>query len=230
MHIHALTHVPFEGLGHIAHWIQARGHHCTTTSLYADESLPTPDQFDRLIIMGGPMNIDEEQQHPWLVRDKYFLKKTIDAGRSIIGICLGAQLLADALGASVRAGLHKEIGWFPLNLTSAGQSSSLFQGQNPSPLVFHWHGDTFDLPTNAIHLAASAGCRNQAFLAEGRFLGLQFHLEATPDAVYNLVEHCRHELVPGSFIQTEEALCSAPLQRYQAINVLMEHILDNLDT
>ena len=228
MRIHVLQHVPFEGLGHIGAWIRRHGHRLTLSRLYAGAELPTPEDFDRLVILGGPMNIYEEPAYPWLVAEKALIRATIAAGKSAVGICLGAQLLADALGSPVYAGTDKEIGWFPVRLTGVGRQTPLCHDLPPETTVFHWHGDTFDLPPGAIHLAESDACVNQAFLANDRLLGLQFHLESTPDTVEQILTHCRDELVPGPFMQTAEQIGQGDPERFAHINALLETLLDRL--
>lgn len=228
MRIHALQHVDFEGLGHIGRWIADRGHSLTMTRFFAGEKLPGLDQFDRLIIMGGPMNIYEDDRYPWLVEERAFIKKALASGKSAVGICLGAQLLADALGSPVVAGLQKEIGWFPIRLTEAGQRSALLQGVPSELTVFHWHGDTFNIPTGAVHLAVSDGCPSQAFLYDNRILGLQFHLESTPETVEAILAHCSDELIPGQYIQAKSRIDAAGPLHFPAINRLIETLLDRL--
>ena len=228
MRIHALQHVAFEGLGSIGQWISEQGHQLTLTRLYAGDALPRLDAFDRLIIMGGPMNIYEDEQYPWLTGEKALIRNVIDAGKSAVGICLGAQLLADALGSPVFAGLEKEIGWLPITLTEAGKKTALLSGLPEQATVFHWHGDTFNLPPGAVHLAESAGCKQQAFLYDNRILGLQCHLESTPETVQEILAHCHNELVPGRYIQTAAEIAAASPERYQHINSLMATLLTRL--
>ena len=228
MRIHALQHVAFEGLGHIGQWIADQSHQLTLTRLYAGEALPRPDAFDRLIIMGGPMNIYEDEQYPWLTGEKALIRAAIDAGKSAVGICLGAQLLADALGSPVFAGQEKEIGWLPITFTAAGKKTALLSGLPDQTTVFHWHGDTFNLPSGAVHLAESAGCRQQAFLYDNRILGLQCHLESTPETVREILSHCQDELVSGRYLQTAAEIAGASPERYQHINNLMATLLTRL--
>ena len=226
MRIHALLHVPFEGIGHIGNWAAAGGHQLTATRLYAGEDLPPVDTFDRLVIMGGPMNINQESRYPWLKQEKHYIAKAVQENCTIIGICLGAQLLADVLGARVYPGDHKEIGWFPITLTEVGRNAPLCSGLSGQPDVFHWHGDTFELPRGAALLARSEGCTNQAFLYEERILGLQFHLESTPDTVRQIVANCRDELVADTYVQSETELLHPAAGTYNRINEAMEVILD----
>ena len=228
MRLHVLQHVPFEGLGHIDSWIRRRGHRLTLSRLYEGAKLPDPEAFDRLVILGGPMNIHEEAAYPWLAEEKALIKAALAAGKSAVGICLGAQLLADGLGSRVYAGSHREIGWFPVRLTAAGQRTALTEGLPAVTTVFHWHGDTFDLPPGAVHLFESEACANQAFLLDNRILGLQFHLESTPETVQQLLTHCRDELIPGPFIQGVAQIADTVPERFARINNLLETLLDRL--
>jgi GMP synthase-like glutamine amidotransferase len=229
MRVHVLQHVAFEGLGHIGKLIDDQGHGLAMTRLYAGESLPDLADLDRLVIMGGPMNIYEDDRFPWLAEERAFIRRAIMAGKSALGICLGAQLLADALGSRVYPGRHKEIGWLPIRVTEAGKISGLWQDLPSSPVVFHWHGDTFDVPAGAIHLARSEGCGSQAFLFENRILGLQFHLESTPDTVRELLIHCGDEVVDGPFIQSRDQIVAAEPSLFAANHHLLESLFSRLD-
>ena len=228
MRIHYLQHVPFEGPAAIAGWAAERGYNLSSTALYAGEALPSPGDFDWLVIMGGPMGIYEEAEYPWLFKEKAFLDKAIGAGKTLIGVCLGAQLLADVLGARVYRLPDKEIGWFPITLTEAAGSTKLFAFLPKSFDVFHWHGDTFDLPQGSVHLASSAACVNQAFLYDGRVLGLQFHMESTPSSVHEIVANCGSELVQGPYIQSVERFLAAGEDVYQRLHSALFGILDRL--
>ncbi|MFT3700913.1 MAG: gamma-glutamyl-gamma-aminobutyrate hydrolase family protein [Agriterribacter sp.] len=162
--------------------------------------------FDWLVVMGGPMGVYDHDQYPWLKDEIFFLQQCIKAGKPIIGICLGAQLIASALGAPVYPNKEKEIGWFPVNLTDAGKRSPLFAGLPSSLTVLHWHGDTFDLPKDAILLAENAVCKNQAFVVGEKVLGLQFHFETTENTLPLMIENCGDELQTGPYVQTAEML------------------------
>ncbi len=180
MNIHYLQHVPFEGLGSIHDWVKRRGHTLRATHFYRGDALPVVETLDLLLVMGGPMNIYEEASYPWLKEEKRFIEQAIATGRHELGICLGAQLVADALGAKVYANADKEIGWFPVERTQATSGDCLFAALHSRLEVFHWHADTFDIPSGAVHAARSAGCAHQAFVYDERVVGLQFHLETTP--------------------------------------------------
>jgi GMP synthase-like glutamine amidotransferase len=228
MRIQCLQHVPFEGPAGIADWAAARGHSLTSIRLFEGVGLPDPQDLDWLAVMGGPMSIHEEDAHPWLAAEKVFLREAIGAGKTIVGVCLGAQLIADALGARVFRNAHKEIGWFPIELTEEGRTSNAF-GFLPGRFeVFHWHGDTFDLPSGGVHIAYSEGCRNQAFMHAGRVLGLQFHLESTPQSLRDIVANCADEIVPGRYIQSAERMLEATDEDFRRINQALFGILDRL--
>ena len=228
MRIQVLQHVPFEGPAGIADWAASRGHPLTITHLYRGDTLPALDTFDRLAVMGGPMGIYDEQDHPWLVPEKAFLAAAIQAGKTIVGVCLGAQLLADCLGARVIRNAHKEIGWLPIELTPEALADPVFGPLAPGLTVYHWHGDTFPLPPGAVHLARSAGCEHQAFLYQGRVLGLQFHLETTPESLAALVTHCADEIVPGPYVQDAATMLAAGPADYARINAALFGVLDRL--
>lgn len=227
MNIHSFFHVPFEGLGSIETWARARGARITSTRFYASDPLPPVNSLDWLIVMGGPMNIYEHDSYPWLIEEKRFIHAAVTAGKVVLGICLGAQLIADVLGGKVRPNAHKEIGWFPVQKTEEAIRSRMF-GVFPSEVeVFHWHGDAFELPEGAIRLARSAACENQGFVHGERVVGLQFHLETTREGAEKLIEHCADDMVAGPFIQSREAILS-DLARFERINRIMTRLLDGL--
>jgi len=223
MKAHYLQHVPFEGIGSVGPWLEAAGYKVSRTRLFAAEEPPSPDEIDFLVIMGGPMSVNDEGEYPWLVREKQFVRDVIAAGKPVLGVCLGAQLIANCLGARVYRNAVKEIGWFPIRGIPA-TDKTIF-GFPPSVEVFHWHGETFDLPEGAVHLAQSGVCRNQAFQYGRSVIGLQFHLETTPDSARELVQHCRDELVPADYIQTEADILNAGPEKYRSINGLMGQVL-----
>ena len=225
MKIHYLQHAPFEDLGSIVDWIKSRGHTLACTRLYQGETLPALAGFDWLIVMGGPMNVDETDQYPWLGAEKQFIRAAIDRGLQVTGICLGAQLIASAMGARVTKNPHKEIGWFPITRSNELANSPLVRILPEVVEVFHWHGDTFALPAGSIRIAASKACLNQGFVYRGRVIGLQFHLETTEAGIKQLIEHCGHELTAAPYIQTAEVMLSG-LEKIPPINDLMFRLLD----
>lgn len=226
MHAHYLQHVPFEGLGSIEPWLKKSGYAITNTRLFQSVKLPDVHKIDLLIVMGGPMSVNDEGGYPWLVPEKKFIRCAIEAGKSVLGICLGAQLIAAALGAKVYRNSVKEIGWFPIQGISSNDKS-IFKFPD-SIKVFHWHGETFDLPPQAVRLAKSDECENQAFQLGKSVIGLQFHLETTPYAAQDIVSNCRDELVPSQYVQTENEILSVKSETYKSINSLMANVLSFL--
>ncbi len=228
MRIQVLQHVPFEEPAGIAEWAEARGHRVAITPLYDGALPPAPADYDWLAIMGGPMSVGDESEHSWLKPEKAAIRAGIDAGRTVVGVCLGAQLIAEVLGARVYPNREKEIGWMPIEMTEAGSKSELFGFLPPSIEVYHWHGDTFDLPPGAIHLARSLACVHQAFVYGGRVLGLQFHLESTPASVADIVRECAAEIVPATHVQSALRMLAASPEDYTRINRALFGILDRL--
>ncbi len=195
MQIHCLQHVSFENPGTIAEWVASNHYSISYTNFFEKNfSLPAINEFDALLIMGGYMNVDEEDKFSWLKEEKQLIKQAIEAGKKVIGICLGSQLIASALAMKVYAGNEKEIGFFPIQFTSGVLAHPLFNHfQNPYT-VFHWHGDTFDLPVNAQLIASTDVCRHQAYLIGDTVLGLQFHFEMNEKVIEDMLLHDGHEL------------------------------------
>jgi GMP synthase-like glutamine amidotransferase len=208
MRIHCLEHQPAEGPGKIAGWAAARGHPLARTALHAGEPPPPVGAFDFLLIMGGGMNIHQHRDHPWLVREKEFLARVVhETDRPVLGICLGAQLLADVLGGKVFQNAEKEIGWWPVAFTDR---RAPFAGFPPALTVMHWHGDTYTLPPGARCVASSPGCAQQAFVWGGRVVGLQFHLEMGAVHVADLAHVAAADLTPGRWVQSAAQLTQTP--------------------
>jgi GMP synthase (glutamine-hydrolysing) len=227
MNIHYLQHDAAEGPGSFAQWAHAKGHTIYGTRLCDDEPLPQLHGLDWLVILGGPMNVYQSAEHPWLAREKKFIESAIAADKKLVGVCLGAQLIADVLGASVRRNEYSEIGWYPVQLTKAGHQSQLFNFLPGEFNVLHWHGDTFELPQGATHIARSEACAHQAFTYGDNVVGLQFHLEYSRAGVQALLQSCADELSEGPYIQTvEEMLCGS--ERFEHSNRNLDGILDRL--
>ena len=225
MHIHWLKHVPFEGLGMIRTWASQRGHTLSCTRFWAADQLPEPDSMDLLVVMGGPMGVHEERLYPWLVEEKKFIRRAVDEKRVILGICLGAQLLASVCGAAVYQHSEKEIGWFPVSREN--KIPTWAEEILPAQLtMFHWHGDTFDMPDSAILLCSSSACRNQGFVIDDRIIALQFHPEMTSAGVATLVDNCRSELVTSLWVQNEQQILNGHVHM-AATNKVMEKLLDH---
>lgn len=225
MRIQVLQHAAFEGLGSIEPWLEARKAEIGYTRFFENPVLPAPDAADMIILMGGPMSVHEEEAFPWLAAEKHFIRAAAGRGIPMLGICLGAQLIAHAMGARVYRNRVKEIGWFPVRSVSAPEGCLHLPA---SCTAFHWHGETFDLPAGAQHLARSEACANQAFQLNRNIVGLQFHLEATPATVAALLEHCGDEIVPGPYVQSAHAVQHVPPAFYPAIHGVMDEVLSHL--
>jgi GMP synthase-like glutamine amidotransferase len=193
------------------------------TNLFAGEPLPPLDAFDTLVVLGGPMSVHDAALHPWLTAEKRLIEQAIRLRKRVVGICLGAQLIADVLGARVSRNIHKEIGWHPVEFLDADSPMrEVLVGRHT---VFHWHGETFAIPAGAVRIATSEACENQAFVYDDHVVALQFHLEATEDSIRQLAEHCADELVEGPFLQSEADML-AQTDRTGPANGLLHRMLD----
>ncbi len=197
--IFSLYHSPGETVGLIGDVIKELRLPFRTVHLHDGEGLPRDTgDLDGLIVMGGPMNVDEVDRYPFLLREVQLIEKVLSEKKPVLGICLGAQLIAKALGQKVYPNKVKEVGWHPIQLTSEAAADPLFKNFPKEMNVLHWHGDTFDLPTNAVHLAKTKSCANQAFRWGENTYALQFHFEVTPAMLNNW---CRASC-EQSFIQS----------------------------
>lgn len=227
MNVHFLQHVPYEGLGYIQTWLQQQQHTISATKFYErDHFLPPINNLDALIVMGGPMGIDDEQQFPWLAAEKDFINHCITTGKKVLGICLGAQLIAGCLGASVQPAPNKEIGWFPvMPVLHTNNKSWLPELFKEGPVVFHWHGDQFALPQNCVDLLYTTANQHQAFMHTDNIIGLQFHLEVTPVNLEAMLLHGAGELTPLAYIQTAAAIKEQSQVHINHCNRLMGQVL-----
>jgi GMP synthase-like glutamine amidotransferase len=228
MRVHYLQHVKYENLANMETWLKKRGHQLTKTLLYKNQGLPDLKLFDWLIIMGGPMNIYEHDKYPWLVMEKQFIKKSVEAGKLVLGMCLGAQLLSDSLGGKVTKNKYKEIGFFPATLTKQGKNSAIFKGLPDEFTVMHWHGDTFSIPKGAVRLVLSKGCKNQAFSYKERAFGLQFHFEYSPRHISPFFKDPQNALQPGKYVQSADIILKNK-KGYDGIKGIMRAVLENLE-
>lgn len=188
LRICCLKHVPFEGLGTIETWAHAHGHSIHTTEMFNGQLPPEPAEFDMLVIMGGPMGTRDTLEHPWLDDERRCISTAIEHGRLVLGICLGAQLIAEVLGGTVSRNTHSELGWWSVTGTAASRGSHCFSAFPESFVPFHWHSDTFSIPEGCTLMASSEGCTHQAFeFDSGRVVGLQFHPELTIDRIEEIL-------------------------------------------
>lgn len=202
---------------------------------YQEHQLPPIEEFDLLIIMGGPMSVHDVEEYPYLIGVKEFIKESIVQNKWVLGVCLGAQLVAEALGADVRPNHTKEIGWYPVQQTAMASQSWLADLLPCEFTCLHWHGDTFEIPEGAVHVAKSQVCENQAFVWNDRVVGLQFHLEFTPQSTQNLIDRSKHELAErnsddkGQWIQTEQQLIDDK-SMFDTANNIMAGLLAHIES
>src|SRR5579875_155367 len=190
-----LQHIEIETIGIIAQALQAVGLSPRVVHAYAEEPVPHDLRSAAgLIIMGGPMGVYDSERYPFLDAEQRLIAKALEANKPILGICLGSQLLAATLGAEVRKGAQKEIGWHRLFLTPESATDPLWQGIPPAFMAFHWHGDIFDLPQGAVPLASSAFTPHQAFRYGDKAYGFLFHMEVNEMMIQNMVRTFAEEV------------------------------------
>lgn len=227
MRLKALTHVAFEGPGHIARWAESRGHTLDVIPLYDGGGLPGPRDMDGLIVMGGPMGVYDDERYPWLTEEKGFLQSAMAAGTPMLGLCLGAQLMAHVLGAKVGKSPEREIGFHPISRTPHARDIHLFADFPDLFGAFHWHGDAFDIPRHGVPLFQSQGCPTQGFMVGESILGLQFHMEITLEGIEALLTNARDDLTPdGPFVQKPDDMHAAAGELLPILHGLMDKLLD----
>lgn len=229
MRIHLLEHEPEDYFNtNINFWSAENGHRVVHSNIFKNENLPLLDTFDWLMVMGGPQHTYEEDKHHWLGEEKQFIRDVITAGKVVVGICFGAQLLAEALGGNVFPAGHKEIGWHEVSLTPQGRESFLFQNIPERFVTFHWHGDQFSLPRGCSCLGFSEASPNQAFICDQRpLLGFQFHPEYTREMIRNSGQNVDDEWTPGRYVAGKAAILEKT-EKIPDTYWLMEILLDNL--
>jgi GMP synthase-like glutamine amidotransferase len=232
-----LQHIAVEGPGRLAPFLEQRGWTLETVALYAGAPLSAhPGAYQAIIVMGGPMGVYDDAMYPFLRQEHDFLQRAIAQEVPLLGICLGSQLLAKALGARVYRNPQKEIGWYTVDLTAAGRTDPLFAGIASPVRVFQWHGDAFELPSGATTLASSPLCMHQAFRYGDRVYGLLFHLELTPEIIRSWLDTFRDEFLSvRGYIEPERIVADIPcyLEHYQRVSTrlftnLVEHLWASL--
>jgi GMP synthase (glutamine-hydrolysing) len=222
-------HDPFEDLGFFGEVLEKQGADYRVLRLFHGE-MPAEEweNVRALIVLGGPMSVDEEEAFPFLRWEKRIIRAAIDECVPVLGICLGAHLIAATLGAPVFHGPVKEIGWTPISITPHGQVDSLLGYLPENATVFQWHGDGFELPAGAIRLATSAHYGTQAFRLGKTIYGLQFHLEVTPRMIERWIEERSKDIAQAPYVLPEKILADtqsyAPALKYYGERFISEFI------
>ena len=229
MRAHVLQHVPYEGLGLLEPALRQRRFSTSWTRLFADDPWPEAADLDLVITLGGPMGANDEVECPWLIDEKHWLESVLQNDVPFLGICLGAQLMANVLGADVHRNPVPEIGWLPISPPAGLAANHPEAYRFPTRLeVLHLHSDTFDIPAGAIHLAESAACQNQAFQFGQRCFGLQFHLEGNPELIRNIEAADNNPTPPSDTVQSwSEILVEYPGRSAQ-LEAELDRLLDRL--
>jgi GMP synthase-like glutamine amidotransferase len=227
MRLHALQHVPFEGLAKIEEWALKANHSVKATRLYANEPLPPVDSFDLLVVMGGPMGANDDAKFRWMKGEKLLIELAIQREKKVLGVCLGAQLIANVLGGKVYPNPQKEIGWFPIELNPPNARHHPINVLPQRTTVFHWHGETFDLPKGAAHLARSRACENQAFAIGEKVIGLQFHLEMGMPQIESLLRHASSDITSGDYVMDAEEMLDLAASQVPPLSAALFRFLDS---
>jgi GMP synthase-like glutamine amidotransferase len=226
MEILVFQHHPLEGLGTIKHWLES--HHASITyhRFFEDQSIPNIDDYDALIIMGGPISVNDEEELPWITDVVKTIKRAVDRNKKVLGICLGAQLIAKSLGAIVKPNQHKEIGLHPIFPVKTS-NTDVFNFPNPLNVI-HWHSQTFDIPPNATHIAQSEACSNQGFQLGKNAIGLQFHLELDKDSLKPLVKEFKDQLIQEQYVHNEGRINSITNEEFEIMQKNLVNLLNYL--
>lgn len=226
MNVVVLKHAPFERLGQIELWLQETSASVETVALYDDEvQYPPLTSTDLVIALGGPMSVNDEVNYPWLVAEKQYIRDVVEADIPLLGICLGGQLIATALGAKVTDNPEVEIGWH--TVSNVADDATVFQF--PRALeIFNWHSETFALPKDGKRLLESQACPNQGFQLGERIIGLQCHPEVTPPIIQEWIDEIGEQMTVGDFVQTPQAMLAEPETKMQSVRPVLFDLLDYL--
>jgi GMP synthase-like glutamine amidotransferase len=230
MRLHLLEHDPI-GIrrNNITTWAEKKGYAVNKTNVFERIQLPAQKDFDWLIVLGGSQHAWEEQEHPWMLAEKGYISEALSKDKIILGICFGAQLLAEALGGQVFSNEKEEIGWHEVTVSKEGKESFLFKNVLQKFLTFHWHSDHFSLPPGCIRLAFSAPTLNQAYITnDSRVVGLQFHPEYTIELIRFFAKEYGHEWQKNQYVEGQEEVLSKS-ELIPETYWLMELLLNNMD-
>lgn len=229
MHIHYFQHDHFEDLGYIGDWAASRNFTTSVTRFDLNPELPSIDSFDWLVVLGGKMGVNDSGEFPWIADEIEFIKKVIQSGKIVIGICLGSQLIAKALGARVYKNSEQEIGFMPIILNQNALNDSVFRHFPAELTVMHMHFDVFDLPSDATEMANSVVTPCQAFRYMKNVFAFQFHFEITESNAPMFIREITPEIVPGTHVQTPEEMMEH-IDNCKNNNLIFSIILENILT
>lgn len=230
--LHYIQHVAYESPGMVLDWAKERHIKTRGVFLHRGDPLPETEPDDLLVVMGGPMGIHDEQAFPWLRREKAYLFNALQSGMPVLGVCLGAQLIASVLGAKVVPCHYSEMGFSPIRLTREAADSPLFSDLPCTFTPLHWHSDTFTIPDGGVRIGGNDACMNQGFAGPGRVLALQFHLEATPDLAYAWLKETDPATFSGTnseenkYVQDIEGLLESAMQFTPENRIILYTLLD----
>ena len=228
--IHTLEHDDWNfSRTNITRWADKKGHRIESTDVFKSAPLPKLDGYDWLMVMGGSQHAWEEDINSWLAPEKDYIKEALSTGKVVIGICFGAQLLAEALGGSLFKNGQPEVGWYDVKLNEEGRRSFLFDGLPETFTTFHWHSDHFSLPPDCVCLADSPPTANQVFVKPGKpYVGIQFHPEYTRRMVLEFAEAFGQEWVPNNYVAGKDAIIEKTPEVPDTY-WLMEGLLNNIE-
>lgn len=224
MKMHVIKNAAYEGPEYIADWALARGHEVQIVPMHDNVDVPTVESFDWLVIMGGPMSVHDEKDCPWLIQEKALVESAIAQKKIVLGVCLGAQLIAQVLGARVYKNEYIERGWQTIKREPGALDSKCFRSIPEEFTAFVWHGDTFDLPKSAKLVSSGVACSNHAFEYGDRVVGLQYHLEVTSESIASIMDHGTYPRVQGPYVQTREQITSH-MDNVKSLHGLMDSLL-----
>lgn len=225
LNIHYYQHVNHEGLAAINKWADLNGHTLSKTNFKNSDKIPNPDLYDLLIVLGGPMSVNDDKKFPWLLEEKKSINRALNDGKKVLGICLGAQLISDVLGSKVYKSNELEIGWHNVTMQKDYKSIEYFSDFPSEFESFHWHGETFELPEGTTLIASSQACTNQIFSYGDLAVGFQFHLEQNAYSINRMIERANEKLTGTGFVQTKEQIIEN-IHNADLNNKLMFNFLD----
>lgn len=206
LNIHCYQHTKYEGPSIIQKWADLNGHNLNKTNFRINDSIPNTDLFDVLIVLGGPMSINDESKYPWLKNEKKSIDRCLNEGKKVIGICLGAQLLANVLGSEIYRCETPEIGWHKIYFSENKQNYEFLNFFPQYLITFHWHSETFDLPKSCSQIAYSDACENQIFTYGDIAIGFQCHLEQNEYSIGRMLEKSALTIQKDKYVNSNEEI------------------------